>query len=275
MKIVCAAFFGVVILASCSSETGNNGAGVIGAKDSVAHSDSAHLFILPAPLQVATFLRTHEASIQIPYLADKSIAATNYNTDYQRALNLGINITDVGYAALYNNRQLALDYLARTEELVKALRIEPAVSPYMERIRRNIENQDSLSYLLLTLYDDVQNNLNQAKREKTAFYVASGCYLESLAITLQHNNLKTKPQFIRLVAQEKMWLDNLAESITYLEPDEESQDLFNTFFTLQDCYKDIPVKVENNLPSCTYTPEAFIRLRDKSIQLRNAIVANS
>ena len=109
MKIVAAIFCGVVLLASCSSDIENNGAGLIGAKDSVLNADSAHLFILPAPLQVATFFRTHEAKIQIPFLADKSVTVTDYNTDYQRALNLGVNITDVGYAALYDNRQLALD----------------------------------------------------------------------------------------------------------------------------------------------------------------------
>jgi hypothetical protein len=72
-----------------------------------------------------------------------------------------------------------------------------------------------------------------------------------------------------------MWLDNLAEALTYLEPDDESQDLYNTLYTLQDCYKDIAVQIENNQPYCAFTPEAFAKLKSKSTQLRDEITGKT
>jgi hypothetical protein len=260
------------VLYSCSSDTGNSTDDNISGSDSAALSDSAKLFVLPTPLQVATFLQNNAQEMHSEFLADRSIPATDYSTDYERALNLGVCITDVGYSALYGNRQLALDYMSRADELVKALKIEAVAMPYIARIRNNIEQRDSLSYLLLTLYNEAQNNLNATNREKTAFYLISGSYIENLAITLQHEKLQKNRAFIQLVAQEKMWLDNLTDALTYLDPDDESQDLYNTFFTLQDSYKDITVNVVNNLPFCSFTPEAFTKLKEKSLQLRNEIV---
>lgn len=265
----------VIVIAfafSCSSDSASNNNGHITGNDSTALSDSAKLFVLSTPLQVATFLQTHAQEMHPEYLSDKSIPAGDYSTDYERALNLGVCVADVGYSALYGNRQLALDYLARADELVIALKIEAVAMPYMERIRNNIEQRDSLSYLLLTLYNEAQANLNNSKREKTAFYLVSGCFLENLAITVQYDKLKKNKAFIPLIAQEKMWLDNLADALTYLEPDEESQDLYNTLYTIQDCYKDITVKIENNMPSCAFTPEAFAKLKTKSIQLRDEVI---
>jgi hypothetical protein len=257
---------------SCSSDSISASDDRISGIDSIALSDSAKLFVLSTPLQVSTFLQMHAPEIHPEFLSDKSIPAGHYSTDYERALNLGVCVADIGYSALYGNRQLALDYLARADELIIALKIEAVARPYMERIRNNIAQRDSLSYLLLTLYKETQANLNNGKREKTAFYLVSGCYLENLAISMQYDNLKTNDAFNQLIAQEKMWLDNLAEALTYLEPDDESQDLYNTLFTIQDCYKDIPVKIENNLPSCTFTPEALAKLKSKSIQLRDEII---
>lgn len=256
---------------SCSSDSVSDSKEHITGNDSTSLSDSAKLFVLSTPLQVATFLQTHAQEMHSEFLSDKSIPADDYSTDYERALNLGVCVSDIGYSALYGNRQLALDYLARAEDLVIALKIEAVAMPYMERIRNNLEQRDSLSYLLLTLYSDAQANLNAGKREKTAFYLVSGCYLENLAITVQYDKLNKNKAFIQLIAQEKMWLDNLAEALTYLEPDDESQDLYNTLYTLQDCYKDITVKIENNTPSCEFTAQAFAKLKSKSIQLRDEV----
>lgn len=260
----------VAFLCACSSDVSGDREGVIGQKDSLVRPDSASLFVLPTPLQVATFLHTHAQKAHPEFLSDKSRRVSDYSTDYQRGMNLGICIADAGYAALYNNRQLALDYIARAEDLVKVLRIEPAAAPYMFRIRNNISNHDSLSFLLLSMYSDVQQHLNEGKREKTAFYIVSGCYLENLAITLQHEQLQTNASFIQLVAQEKIWLDNLTEALTYLEPDTATQDLYSTFYTLQEFSKDFAVSIDkHNRPTCTFTTEAYETLLHKSLQLRD------
>ncbi len=264
----------VALLVSCGTEGTDHSKDAIKGSDTTSNSSDGHIFVLPAPLQIATFFRNHEPNAHLEFLSDKSVPVGNYNTDYQRALNLGICITDVGYAALYGNRQLVLDYLARTEELTKALRLDAVAAIYALRIRANIDSPDSLSFLLLSLYNDAQANLNTSSRASTAFYVASGCYIESLALTLQHTHMKTQKEFVSLVAQEKLWVDNLADALTYQEQSEESQDLYNTFYTLQDCYKEIPTSVENNLPWCTFTDASYKRLCDKSVALRNAVITN-
>ena len=262
----------ILFFASCSSESSDNSKLIDSPK--IALVDSAEIFIVPAPLQITTFFKQHSVEFQTTFLSDKSVMASTYTTDYYRALNLGISLVDAGYAALYDNRQTAIDYLARVEELATSLRLEPVALKYSERMKSNVGSPDSLSYLILLMYNEAQQNLNEGKREKTAFYIGAGCYLEGLALTTQYEELKAKNEFNQLLAQQKMWLDNLTEAITYLEPDEESQDLFNTFFTLQDCFREIPLTTENNILSCTYNEGSFARLKKKTIQLRDAVVSN-
>lgn len=263
-----------IALASCSSDT-HKAEGSIDSAVSVQPADTAHVFVLPTPLQVATFLRTHAQEAHTEFLSDRDVPLSTYSTEYQRAMNLGVCIADAGYAALYNERQLALDYLSRAEQLVKLLRLEPAATPYLLRLRNNLDNHDSLSFLVLSMYSEMQDHLNQGNREKTAFFIVSGCYLENLAITLQYEKLATHPGYIQLVAQEKLWLDNLTEALTYLAPDAETQDLYNTFFTLQECCADVTVTIgENNRPTAVFDSETFRKFSAKSIQLRNAVTGS-
>jgi hypothetical protein len=269
MRILLASAIIALAFISCTSD-GTKAEGSINNTDSVQRADTAQVFVLPAPLQVATFLKTHAQDVHTEFLSDRDVPLSTYSTEYQRAMNLGVCIADAGYAALYNERQLALDYLSRAEQLVKLLRLEPAAAPFLLRLRNNIENHDSLSFLVLTMYSEMQDHLNEGNREKTAFFIVSGCYLENLAITLQHEKLATHPEFIQLVAQEKLWLDNLTEALTYLAPDAETQDLYNTFFTLQQCCADVTITIgKDNRPTAVFDGETFGKFMQKSIQLRN------
>lgn len=261
-----------IIFFSCSSDHRGTDKDPIGNVDSLTQSDSAKLFVLPTPLQVATFLLTQAPDVHPEILSGNKIPLARFSTDYQRAMNLGICIADAGYAALYGEQQLALDYLLRCDELVTRLHLEPAAAPYMERVRNNIANRDSLSYLLLSMYNEVQKNLNEGKREKTAFYIVSGCYLENLAITVQYDRLKERQAYRQIIAQQKLWLHNLTEACTYLEPDSSSQDLYNTYNTLGESAKEIEVTTGNdNQLQSSFTDEVFVNFRNKTVQLRDEI----
>jgi hypothetical protein len=254
----------------CSGGSHENSAQSIEGKDSLK-ADSANVFVLPAPMQVATFLHNHNAEFNQAFLSSLNTDVSVYTTEYERALNLGISLTDAAYAALSNNRQIALDYLARAEQLSRSLRLEQIVGPYVLRLKRNTENPDSVSFLILSLYSDAQRNLNDGLREKTAFYIGSGCFLEGTALFVQHDHLRTHTDFCAMMAQQKLWLDNYTEALTYLEPNNETQDLYNTFFTLQDCYKEFVITTDSGRPTAKFNDAAFNKLKAKSIQLRNEI----
>jgi hypothetical protein len=255
-------------LFSCSGDK-NPPVGSITDSDSThIRKDSAQVFLLPTPLQVATLIRQYCPEAELELLSPDTFTASHYETNYYRALNLGICLTDVGYCAFYSDRQSALNYLERAESLIRALHLDNITSAQTGRIRDNISQPDSLSHIILSLYNEMQKQLNETGKEKIAFYISSGSYLEGLAITLGHKNLQKQEVFSSLLYQQKLWLDQQAQAVTFLDNDNETQDLYNTFFTLQHYFK--PGKTKDR--KLTLPAEELSALSAKAVQLRNEAV---
>ncbi len=237
-----------------------------------ASKDTGNIFVFPAPLQVATWVHQYGGSPEMDLLAAYPKSGLQPASDYSRSLNLGILLTDIGYASLFNQRQATLDKLAIVEQLLKDLHLGNVAAPLIPRLKSNIEKPDSLSFLVLTLYDNAHKALNKEGREKIAFYVTSGSYLEGLAITLTSKTIRQKEGFSQLLGQQKTWLANLQEAVTYLPEDADTQDLYNTFYTLQHYFEPMQVTMKGNHPLCAFTEEQLAPLSAKTIQLRNDVV---
>jgi hypothetical protein len=237
--------------------------------DTTASKDTGNIFVFPAPLQVATWVHQYGGPAEMELLAPYPKTGFQSATDYSRSLNLGILLTDIGYASLFNQRQATLDKLAIAEQLLNELHLGNIAAPLIPRLKNNIENPDSLSFLVLTLYDNAHKALNKDGREKIAFYVTSGSYLEGLAITLTSETIRRKDGFSQLLAQQKTWLTNLQDAVTYFPEDADTQDLYNTFYTLQHYFAPVNVEMKGNVPVCVFTEEQLAPLAAKAVQLRN------
>ena len=270
MRICFGLLFSIFLFSACSNDTNPPGKDIVKA-DSPPKLDSARIFALPAPLQVATWFHTHGGSAELNLLANFS-SGLHCETDYSRSLCLGILLTDIGYLSMYNQGQAALDKISLADQLMKDLKLDNTIAPLLPRLKKNIGQPDSISFLILTLYNDANKSLNTGGRESTALYITSGSYLEGLALSLSSENVKSIKGYNQLVGQQKIWLDNLAEAVTYLKEGEDSQDLYNTFFTLQHYYEPIKVSMMGNLPFAIFSSEQIAPLTNKAVQLRNDIL---
>ena len=261
-----------LFLLSCGNENHNVTKEII-TSDSTKQADSAKVFVLPAPLQVATWMHEYGNVAELNLLSPIDRTASQYKTDASRALNLGILLTDLGYAGMYNEKNSCMKYIAIVKQLIADLKIEDKFSPdYITRLEQNYQQPDSLSKLILTIYDEANKQLNASKREKTALFITCGSFIEGLNIFLSSSKTDKIKDFPKLLAQQKLMLDNLASSVTYLPNDAETQDLYNTLFTLQHYYEPITITITNNIPIPNYTEDQLTPLRKKIVQLRDEIV---
>lgn len=235
-----------------------------------ADTDSAKVFIVPAPLQVSTLILETCPKPELNLLAKD--AGPVSETEYNLALNFGVCLADAGYAGLYNQRQLTLNYLSRAESLARKLHLDNFSAAYFSRVRTNIDRSDSLSAILLSLYGAVQQELNGTGKERVAFFVMSGAYIENLHITLSSKQFSVSPAFATMLGQQEVWLNSLTESLTYLPQDDDTQDLYSTFYTLQHYFEPANMSKSGSVYSASMIPEDLDALRDKTEQLRNAIV---
>jgi hypothetical protein len=182
---------------------------------------------------------------------------------------LGICITDIGYCALYGKQEDAFHYLKKTEDLIHELYLDNLGEQFVRRLKENISKPDSMSKILLTLSNLAQKQLNESGNEKIAFYITAGSFLEGMAISLGNKQMRKSKSFPQMIGQEKLWLKNFFDAIVYLKPDNDTQDLYNTFFTIEHYAEPIKVKTEKGIPSAIFSEPDIDTLQKKVIQLRN------
>jgi hypothetical protein len=140
---------------------------------------------IPTSYQVTNMLQKARANFVFD-ITNNPENIVNYETNWQKAMNLGVYGADLSYASTYNRQEEVTQYLDAIRRLVDDLNISTSFNKEMvERVERNIENKDSLILIVTESFYDTYNYLNKNGEEKTSILVIAGSVIEGLHITSQ------------------------------------------------------------------------------------------
>ncbi len=110
----------------------------------------------------------------------------NYNTNFKKALNLGVYGADVGYVTVYDQSQDALKYMSAIRKLSDDLGISGAFSESMlKRFEANFGKKDSLMSMIGAAYRSSDAFLKTNDRNDVGGLVLVGGWVESLYFSTQ------------------------------------------------------------------------------------------
>jgi len=99
-------------------------------------------YSLPSPLESALLIKSAGASYSETLLNPVNNVG-NYTTNKSMALNLGIYITDLSYASLFDQAQTTIKYMEVSKKMADGLGIIDAIDKNtMDRLEENINNRD-------------------------------------------------------------------------------------------------------------------------------------
>ncbi len=172
------------------------------------------LFTLPSPYQATYSIKNSEIEF------DKSLLnppdnVSNYTTNFQQAINLGIYGTDLGYLNVYDQIPDVISYFTVIKKLSQELGIHNALQvDLIDKIENNIDNQDSLLYYLTGTYRQFDSYLKSNNRKDIGVLIITGGWIESIYI-LSNNAVNSKNrQLINRLGEQKHPLDNLIEILS-------------------------------------------------------------
>ncbi|MGB6037209.1 MAG: hypothetical protein WBG42_13130 [Cryomorphaceae bacterium] len=172
------------------------------AKSSIVNV-SGELFSIPSPIQTAMLIQKSEAEYR-PELLSEASRYRNFETNAQKAMNLGVFGTDMAYSSLYQDGQKALSYFKALDNLAKDLGISSAISPELvKRLGANADNPDSLVYLTGRFYEEGDAYLKKNERYDIASMIILGGWIESSYLTAQSALDGNEAAAIRLLNQKK------------------------------------------------------------------------
>ncbi|PCJ89100.1 MAG: hypothetical protein COA57_02490 [Flavobacteriales bacterium] len=212
-----------VTISSCTgdstqaSETIENFYGEINAlPESVRNEkDELKAYILPTPLQISSAIKIYGFEYNAELLLSEN-KKTNYPSDFNNALNLGIYTIDLAYATVFENHIRSASYLGNINGLMNELGItgDYETKSLVKRFNTNREIQDSLYKIIMDGYEAGHNYFQRNGREGIGLLILTGCYIEGLHLTLGIKNTRSE-MYENLMAQQKIFLDNITELLGY------------------------------------------------------------
>lgn len=219
-------FISVIIIASCNNYTSEKDTKK--GKEKQDNKYSTHLidtstiflkynntlFTLPSPYQATFSIKNNDIEFH-KSLLNPAGNVSNYTTNFQQALNMGIYGTDLGYLNIYDQIPSVISYFTVIKKLSKELGLENALQiNIIDRIEKNINNQDSLLVLITSTYRQFDYYLKTNNRKDIGALILTGGWIESIYILSQSAVESNDRQIINRLGEQKHPLDNLIEILS-------------------------------------------------------------
>lgn len=212
-----------------------------------------------------------------------------YLSNSKAATNTGVYGVDFGYLKMFGIGQEVIDYMAAIRELSDRLGIPGnlLLDP-VRKVQNNMDDPDTITFLMEKAYKDIENNLRQSGRESTAGLMIMGGWVEAMFIATQlvYNPVNPDPQVVQKIAEQKYTLASLlsfmknyyddpvvvyfTKKLKYLS---RYFDTFEIYFEKGDLEIDTTRQVlRSSGAKMTVTVETLNKIRDYVAKLRTEIV---
>lgn len=249
-------FFALIILselfqAGCSSPTKKNARFVFPDEDSIPLSQVEKLSEeaiddisrnISSPVEIANILQRMNVPFSNSFLAS-SIDASRISTSFDRALKLGILGADLGYLNMYEKTGNSIDLLASIKKLADGINVGQFFDfETLKRLSLNKSNLDSLLYLSLDSYNQIDRFLREKGRGQLSALMITGVWIEGQYLATQV--LKHYPDSLlrNRVGEQKVILNDLIMLLApYCNVGKEYTDLCRLMQELKEKYREIRI----------------------------------
>lgn len=246
---------------------------------------------VPSPLEISYLLKDAGTLYDFNIL-NKPNNVSNYNSNFQKALNMGIYGTDLGYANIYEENQDAILYL----NSIKGLANDLSIGQYFDfgtiaRLATNSKNLDSLLLITTQNFNDINSYLQENQRSNLSVLLLTGGWLEALHITCQIAEKNPgNEQLIERIGEQKITLDNIKLMLGFYTSDPSIADLHKSILELEKAFAQIEiiykyaeptmkevngllVVEDNSTTTINITEENVREIRQEVINIRKKVIS--
>lgn len=247
---------------------------------------------IPSPLEISVLLKESGKKYNSAYLnsADNS---SKYNTNFKKALNLGIYGTDLGYTNIYEQNQDGVKYMASIKSMADGLNIGQFFDiETIGRLATNSKNLDSLLLITTQNFNNINHYLQTQQRSNLSVLLLTGGWLEAMHITCNvaitdpnNKELQEKIGEQKVILENIMLLlsfykdsdQNMASLLTDMEGLKKVFDQINITYTYKEStfevVNGVMVIKDNSTTTINITPENVSEIKTIAGNIRNKIIS--
>ena len=224
---------------------------------------------IPSPLELSSLIQNSGARYTESYL-NKTENLNKYNSQFSKALSLGIYGADLGYINLYNKTYSAMSYLNSVYQLATDLKIGDYFDfNTLKRLAVNNKNLDSIVYITTSDFEKMHKQLKQENNSQLSALILIGGWAEGVYLTTEIIQSSDSPQTNELmltVKDEGLVVDELIKLADAYKNHSGFTDLVADLNTVKKAFDN------TNTNDTTITKAQFNPLAKEIIALRNKLI---
>jgi hypothetical protein len=301
-RLLLVQFFVVLFIFSCKSSNRKSTEFVFPEVDSVPISEAEKASPeaiddisrnIASPIEIADILKRMGVPFSASYLAS-SIDANRVNTNFDKALSLGILGADLGYLNMYERTGTALDLLSSIKKLADGIYVGQFFDfETIKRLSRSRSNLDSLMYISQSSFNNIDKYLRTNDRGQFAALMIIGVWVEGQYLASKVLSQQQDTLLSNRVGEQKIILGDLLMLLApYKDINKEYQTLWNNMQSLREKYKDVTIrytqgdpeiKEKNGVVTVVQTERSIVEITNEqlasiivfSIEMRDKLISNN
>ena len=198
-----------------------------------------------SPVELAALIKDLEVPFSKKYLASPE-DADDYDTNFKKALGLGILSADLGYLNVYAKTAEIVNYLAVIKSISDDLNIGQFFDfQTLKRLATNNDNMDSLMFLSVNSFHQMDEHLRKNGRSNLSALVVTGVWMEGLYLSTQIHSEEASPELFDRIGEQKMIMDKIYNILeVYQERDKNFEKIVKDFKPLKEEYDKVEITFE-------------------------------
>jgi hypothetical protein len=247
---------------------------------------------IPSPLEISVLLKESGKKYN-PGILNSSDNLSKYNTNYKKALNLGVYGTDLGYTNIYEQNQDGVKYMSAIKDLADGLNIGQFFDvETIGRLATNSQNLDSLLLITTQNFNNINHYLQTQNRENLSVLLLTGGWLEALHVVCEVSKANPEnKQLQETIGEQKIILENIMLLLSFYKEADQNMALLLTdmqrlkaaFDKVQITYTykestfevvdGVMVIKDNSSSTITITPDDIKSIGDITMNIRTKVIS--
>ncbi|MDD2564521.1 MAG: hypothetical protein PHU27_09940 [Salinivirgaceae bacterium] len=205
--------------------------------------------ISSSPVEMAALLQATGVPFNENYITSID-GIDRYNTDFKRALNLGIFGADLGYLNMYKKTGPVMTNMRAIRKLSEELRVQQFFDfNTIRRLATNNENLDSLMYISVSSFNNMDAHLQKTGRSEISALIICGTWLEGMYIATQVvKNARDNEEVIERIGEQKTIVENLVEILSSYRKKKQFDDMYIQYKRILDSFDGITKTIVQGEP---------------------------
>ncbi len=197
---------------------------------------------IPSPIEISMLLKESGSKYNETIL-NSSNNLPKYNSNYKKALNLGVYGTDLGYTNIFGRNQDGIKYISSIKSLADELNIGQFFDiATIGRLATNSKNLDSLLLITTMNFNQINHYLQSQSRDNLSVLLLTGGWLEAMQITCQTAAKNPdNAELIETIGEQKIILEQIMLLFTFYQGDENMAGLSADLDALKKAYDKINI----------------------------------